>query len=291
MRGVHVAGQPSRCVGRNASSIASWRPPERSYVRGAASTASQTLRSTRRGAHHALGLTLAVSRPSGTQRRASSGTTASGATPTTSGSTTRSSGATAGSTSRSRTRSAQAETLIGGHFQPVLFLLAPLYWVWADPRVLLVVQALLLASASLPLFAWAREQLGTAVAAVFQVAFLRLLGPARRQPVRLPRDGVRGAGRRGRALRAADTPDAAAARGGRGRLARAREPRAHVRGDRRLRRARAAALATGRRDRGRLGRVVPARDPGRSCPRSADAATSTGTTGRSAAARRRRCAR
>ena len=71
---------------------------------------------------------------------------------------------------------AQAETLIGGHFQPVLFLLAPLYWVWADPRALLVVQALLLASASLPLFAWAREQLGTAVAAIFQAAFLIFWG-------------------------------------------------------------------------------------------------------------------
>jgi uncharacterized membrane protein len=69
-----------------------------------------------------------------------------------------------------------AETLIGGHLQPLLFLLAPLYWVWADPRALLVVQALLLASASLPLYVWARQQLGTSAAVLFQVAYLIFWG-------------------------------------------------------------------------------------------------------------------
>ena len=63
-----------------------------------------------------------------------------------------------------------AQTLIGGHFQPLLFLLAPVYWVWADPRALLGVQALLLASASLPLYIWARAQLGAIVALLFQLA-------------------------------------------------------------------------------------------------------------------------
>ena len=69
-----------------------------------------------------------------------------------------------------------AATLIGGHFQPLLFLLTPIYWVWPDPRALLVVQALLLASASLPVYAWAREQLGTLSATMFQVAFLGFWG-------------------------------------------------------------------------------------------------------------------
>jgi uncharacterized membrane protein len=68
------------------------------------------------------------------------------------------------------------DTLIGGHFQPLLFLLTPLYWIWADPRMLLAAQAVLLAAASLPLQLWARERLGTLPAAIFQVAFLVFWG-------------------------------------------------------------------------------------------------------------------
>ncbi|MFI5801726.1 DUF2079 domain-containing protein [Streptomyces sp. NPDC051561] len=37
-------------------------------------------------------------------------------------------------------------SLLGDHFSPVLVVVAPLYWIWNDPRVLLVVQALLFAS-------------------------------------------------------------------------------------------------------------------------------------------------
>ena len=69
-----------------------------------------------------------------------------------------------------------AQTLIGGHFQPLLFLLAPVYWVWADPRALLIVQAACLGSASLPLYVWAREQLGVSAAILFQVAYLAFWG-------------------------------------------------------------------------------------------------------------------
>ena len=49
--------------------------------------------------------------------------------------------------------------LLGDHFHPALMLLAPAYWIWDDARVLLVVQALLLAASSLPLFWWARPRL------------------------------------------------------------------------------------------------------------------------------------
>jgi uncharacterized membrane protein len=66
--------------------------------------------------------------------------------------------------------------LLGDHFHPILMALAPAYWIWDDVRVLLVVQALLLAGASLPVFFWARERLGFAAAIVFQLAFLSFWG-------------------------------------------------------------------------------------------------------------------
>jgi uncharacterized membrane protein len=66
--------------------------------------------------------------------------------------------------------------LLGDHFHPILVLLAPAYWVWNDARVLLVVQALLIASASLPIFWWARSRLGSAGASCFQLGFLCFWG-------------------------------------------------------------------------------------------------------------------
>jgi uncharacterized membrane protein len=55
-------------------------------------------------------------------------------------------------------------------------LLAPAYWIWNDARVLLVAQALLLAAASLPVFYWARSQLGAPAAGWAQLAFLAFWG-------------------------------------------------------------------------------------------------------------------
>lgn len=49
--------------------------------------------------------------------------------------------------------------LLGDHFQPVLYLLAPLYWIWSDVRIILVFQALLVTSTALPLYLLAREKL------------------------------------------------------------------------------------------------------------------------------------
>lgn len=37
-------------------------------------------------------------------------------------------------------------SLLGDHFSPILALLAPLYWIWSDPRVLLLAQAALFAT-------------------------------------------------------------------------------------------------------------------------------------------------
>lgn len=63
-------------------------------------------------------------------------------------------------------------SMFGNHFQPILLVLAPLYWLWEDVRMLLIAQAVLLASASVPLFLWARRELGVAAALLFQAAFL-----------------------------------------------------------------------------------------------------------------------
>lgn len=61
---------------------------------------------------------------------------------------------------------------LGDHFHPILMALAPLYWLWDDPRVLLVAQAALIALSSVPLHLWARAQLGVAAATLFQLAYL-----------------------------------------------------------------------------------------------------------------------
>jgi uncharacterized membrane protein len=66
--------------------------------------------------------------------------------------------------------------LLGDHFQPILMALGPLFWVWDDVRMLLLAQALLLAAASLPVFLWAREQLGLPAAFLFQAAYLGFWG-------------------------------------------------------------------------------------------------------------------
>ena len=66
--------------------------------------------------------------------------------------------------------------LLGDHFHPALMALAPAYWIWDDVRVLLVVQALLLAAASLPVAWWARPRLGPGGALAVQLAFLGFWG-------------------------------------------------------------------------------------------------------------------
>ncbi|MDE2232392.1 MAG: DUF2079 domain-containing protein [Candidatus Omnitrophica bacterium] len=46
----------------------------------------------------------------------------------------------------------QGGTLLGDHFEPILFLIAPLYFLWPHVELLLVLQAFLLASAIVPLY-------------------------------------------------------------------------------------------------------------------------------------------
>jgi uncharacterized membrane protein len=61
--------------------------------------------------------------------------------------------------------------LLGDHFSPILALLAPLWWVWPSPVMLLVVQSLLMALGVLPLMLWARRDLGLVASLVIGLAY------------------------------------------------------------------------------------------------------------------------
>ena len=64
----------------------------------------------------------------------------------------------------------------GDHFSPILMLVAPLYWIWSDARVLLIVQALVLAAAAIPIYAYARPRLGRGPAYLLAGAYLCFWG-------------------------------------------------------------------------------------------------------------------
>jgi uncharacterized membrane protein len=62
---------------------------------------------------------------------------------------------------------------LGGHVDPFLLVLAPLYWVWSSPLLLLVIQALAVSSGALPVFWLARKHLDSPRAGVhFALAYL-----------------------------------------------------------------------------------------------------------------------
>lgn len=62
-------------------------------------------------------------------------------------------------------------SVLGDHVSPILVLLAPLYLVYDDPRTLLVAQAVLLACAIVPLWRFARRELGAGAAYGAAVAY------------------------------------------------------------------------------------------------------------------------
>jgi uncharacterized membrane protein len=66
---------------------------------------------------------------------------------------------------------------LGFHVDPFLIVLAPLFWIWSSPLLLLVVQVLAVASGALPVFWLARKHLGSPRAAA-HFAFAYLLYPA-----------------------------------------------------------------------------------------------------------------
>jgi uncharacterized membrane protein len=64
---------------------------------------------------------------------------------------------------------------LGAHFDPILAALAPLWWLWPDPELLLVVQAVAVASGALPVYWLGRKHLGAEwPAAALAVAYLLL---------------------------------------------------------------------------------------------------------------------
>jgi uncharacterized membrane protein len=63
------------------------------------------------------------------------------------------------------------ENLLGDHFHPIVALLAPLYWVWSDPRMLLIAQSALIAASIIPVFLFAEPRLGRAGAYLLAAAY------------------------------------------------------------------------------------------------------------------------
>lgn len=64
---------------------------------------------------------------------------------------------------------------LGAHLDPILVLLAPLWWVWPSPSLLLAVQAVAVALGALPVFWLARKHLASERAALgFALAYLLL---------------------------------------------------------------------------------------------------------------------
>ncbi|MCL5283449.1 MAG: DUF2079 domain-containing protein [Armatimonadetes bacterium] len=63
--------------------------------------------------------------------------------------------------------------ILADHFDPILYLLAPLYWIWASPKMLLIVQTLALALGALPVYALARRVIGAAsIGLLFALCYL-----------------------------------------------------------------------------------------------------------------------
>jgi uncharacterized membrane protein len=66
--------------------------------------------------------------------------------------------------------------ILADHFSPILALLAPLFWLWDDARTLLLVQALLLALAAVPIFLIVRDRLGRIPAYLLTASYLVFWG-------------------------------------------------------------------------------------------------------------------
>jgi uncharacterized membrane protein len=65
------------------------------------------------------------------------------------------------------------ESFLGHHFSPALLLLTPLYCLWPDPAVLLVLQSILLAVGVIPIYLYAQRETGSGIVALsLSVAYL-----------------------------------------------------------------------------------------------------------------------
>ncbi|MEA2429967.1 MAG: hypothetical protein QOI19_440, partial [Thermoleophilaceae bacterium] len=61
---------------------------------------------------------------------------------------------------------------LGQHFHPLVMVLTPLYWIWADPVMLIVAQAFLVAAAAVPVFHFALPRVGRVGAYALAAAYL-----------------------------------------------------------------------------------------------------------------------
>ncbi|MDI3330631.1 MAG: DUF2079 domain-containing protein [Micrococcus sp.] len=62
--------------------------------------------------------------------------------------------------------------ILGDHFHPILALLAPLYWIWDDPRMLNIAMTALLVSTAIPVYLFARRRFTHATALIGAGAML-----------------------------------------------------------------------------------------------------------------------
>jgi uncharacterized membrane protein len=68
------------------------------------------------------------------------------------------------------------DNILGDHFSPILVLLAPLYWIWADPRMLFAAQGILIAAAIVPIYLFARPRIGRPAAYLLSLAYALFWG-------------------------------------------------------------------------------------------------------------------
>ena len=61
--------------------------------------------------------------------------------------------------------------MFGDHLSFLLIVLTPLYWLWSDPRMLLIAQGVLVAASIVPVFLFARPRLGRAGAYAISLAY------------------------------------------------------------------------------------------------------------------------
>jgi uncharacterized membrane protein len=66
--------------------------------------------------------------------------------------------------------------MLGDHFSPILILLALLYWLWSDPQMLLIAQAVLIAASIVPVFLFAEPRLGRPGAYLLAAAYALFWG-------------------------------------------------------------------------------------------------------------------
>ncbi len=72
--------------------------------------------------------------------------------------------------------SIKGESILGDHFHPLIAVLAPLYWIWSDPRTLLIAQSVLVAASIVPVFLFAVPRLGRAGAYLLAGAYAAFWG-------------------------------------------------------------------------------------------------------------------